>query len=97
METYRVLVRPLVTEKTNLGPQDGKYTFVVNKHASKDQIKAAVEDQFNVTVISVNTANFRGKSKSRNLRIKGKRPDWKKAVVTLASGDTIAELYEDLG
>ncbi|HDS30017.1 MAG TPA: 50S ribosomal protein L23 [Firmicutes bacterium] len=97
METYRILVRPLVTEKSNLGPQDGKYTFVVNRNATKDQIKRAVEERFKVNVVTVNTANFEGKSKSRGYRSKGKKPDWKKAIVTLAKGETIPELYEDLG
>ena len=97
METYRILVRPLVTEKSNVGPQDGKYTFIVDKRASKEQIKRAVEDRFKVKVIDVNTTNYRGKKKSRDWRSRGKRSDWKKAYVTLARGETIAELYEDLG
>lgn len=97
METYRILVKPLVTEKSNLGPKDGKYTFIVDVHASKDQIKRAIETRFKVTVNEVNTMNFKGKEKGRGGRIKGKRSDWKKAVVTLKAGDTIAELYEDLG
>jgi len=97
METYRILIKPLVTEKSNLGPQDQQYTFVVDKRASKHEIKRAVEERFKVTVVSVNTANFYGKVKGRGYRSKGKRPDWKKAYVKLAKGDTIAELYEDLG
>ncbi len=97
METYRVLIRPLVTEKSNLGPMDGKYTFVVDKRATKEDIKKAVEEQFKVRVIEVNTARYLGKIKSRNWRSSGKKPDWKKAYVTLAKGDTIPELYEDLG
>jgi len=97
METYRVLVRPLVTEKSNFGPQEGTYTFVVDKRASKLQIKRAVEDRFEVTVVSVNTANYRGKTKSRGQRSHGKKSDWKKAFVTLKQGDVIPELYEDLG
>lgn len=97
METYRILVKPLVTEKSNLGPMDGKYTFIVDKRASKSQIKRAVEERFNVKVVSVNTANFSGKSTSRGWRSNIKRPNWKKAYVTLAAGDTIPELYEDLG
>ena len=97
METYRVLVRPLITEKTNLGPQDGKYTFAVDKRSTKEDIKKAVEERFKVTVVGVNTSRFKGKAKGRNMRMKGKRPDWKKAVVTLSKGDTIPELYEDLG
>ena len=97
METYRILVKPLVTEKSNFGPQDGKYTFVVDKRATKEQIKRAIEERFSVKVTDVNTAGFRGKSKGRGWRSKGKRADWKKAYVTLAKGDTIPELYEDLG
>ena len=95
METYRVLIRPLITEKTNVGPQDGKYTFAVDKRSTKDDIKKAVEERFKVTVLSVNTSNFKGKIKGRGWRSKGKRPDWKKAIVTLSKGDTIPELYED--
>jgi large subunit ribosomal protein L23 len=97
METYRILVRPLVTEKSNFGPMDGKYTFVVDKRATKEQIKRAVEERFSVTVLDVNTANFKGKRKGRNFRMMGRTPDWKKAVVTLKKGDTIPELYEDFG
>jgi len=97
METYRILVKPLVTEKSNFGPIDGKYTFVVDKRATKAQIKRAVEERFEVTVLEVNTANYKGKKKAHNVRVAGKRPDWKKAIVTLQSGDTIPELYEDLG
>lgn len=97
METYRVLIKPLVTEKSNLGPQDRKYTFKVAINATKEDIKRAITEQFGVKVVSVNTAKFSGKSKSRNFRSKGKRANWKKAYVTLAPGETIAELYEDLG
>ena len=97
METYRVLVRPLVTEKSNLGPQEGTYTFVVDKRATKEDIKNAVAKRFNVTVIDVNTAIFKGKSKGRGFRSHGTRPNWKKAYVTLKKGDVIPELYEDLG
>ncbi len=97
METYRILVRPLVTEKSNFGPMDGKYSFVVDKRATKAQIKRAVEERFEVTVIDVNTANYKGKRKTKNVRVAGRRPDWKKAIVTLQKGDTIPELYEDLG
>jgi len=97
MDTYRILVRPLVTEKSNLGPREGKYTFIVALRATKDQIKRAVEEQFKVRVAEVNTAKFKGKIRGRGWRSKGKTPDWKKAYVTLVAGDTIPELYEDLG
>jgi large subunit ribosomal protein L23 len=97
MDIFRVLVRPLVTEKSNLGPQGGKYTFVVDKRATKEDIKQAVEMRFKVNVIDVNTAIFRGKERSRGWRSKGRKPNWKKAFVTLKKGETIIELYEDLG
>ncbi len=97
METYRVLVRPLITEKSNFGPQDNHYTFMVDKRATKQDIKRAVEERFKVRVVNVNTAAYRGKIKGRGWRAKGQRSDWKKAIVTLAKGDTIPELYEDLG
>ena len=97
MENYRVLLKPLVTEKSNLGPQHGKYTFIVDPRATKKDIKRAVEERFKVKVIDVNITNYLGKEKGRGGRTKGKRSDWKKAYVTLAKGNTIAELYEDLG
>jgi len=97
MEIHRVLIRPLVTEKSNMGPQQGKYTFKVDRRATKEEIKRAVEQRFKVTVVAVNTANVRGKERRRGWRSRGKRPDWKKAYVTLAPGQHIAELYEDLG
>jgi large subunit ribosomal protein L23 len=97
METYRTLIKPMVTEKSNLGPQNRKYTFVVSTSATKADIKHAVEDRFKVTVTDVNTSNFAGKSKSRGWRSKGRKPNWKKAVVTVAKDQTIVELYEDLG
>jgi large subunit ribosomal protein L23 len=97
MQTHRVLVRPLVTEKSNFGPQRGKYTFIVAKHATKDDIKKAVEAQFKVKVVDVNTIRYEGKEKGKGGKAKGHRPDWKKAFVTLAKGETIVELYEDLG
>ena len=97
METYRVLLQPLVTEKSNLGPQRRQYTFMVHKHATKGDVKHAVEERFKVKVTGVNTARFEGKEKGHRGAIKGKRPDWKKAYVTLAKGETIVELYEDLG
>jgi large subunit ribosomal protein L23 len=97
MDISRVLVRPLVTEKSNLGPQGGKYTFVVDKRATKEDIKQAVEMRFKVNVIDVNTAIFQGKERSRGWRNKGRKPNWKKAFVTLKKGETIIELYEDLG
>ncbi len=88
-----ILVKPILTEK-NLKQQEtkGKYSFVVYKDANKIEIKQAVQKKFDVTVDSVRTATVKGKSKKMNTRrgiTHGKRSDWKKAIVTLRSGDSI--------
>jgi large subunit ribosomal protein L23 len=67
---------------------ENKYVFEVDRRADKPQIKRAVETMFKVTVADVRTMNYRGKIKTMG-RFSGKRPDWKKAVVTLAEGNTI--------
>jgi large subunit ribosomal protein L23 len=84
-----VIKRPIITEKTtSLGAQN-KYVFMVAKWATKPQIKKAVEHFFGVKVEKVNTLTQRGKR--RRLRFgMGKKPDWKKAIVTLREGDTIS-------
>lgn len=88
-----VVVRPLITEKaTRLGGEN-KYAFEVQRQANKIQIKEAVEKGFEVKVVSVNVMIMKGKRhRVRGNRIKH-RPDWKKAVVTLAEGDKL-ELFE---
>lgn len=90
---YDVIVRPIVTEKsTDLLDRTGKYSFVVAKDANKVEIARAVEKLFNVRVRDVRTMQYRGKER-RVGRIIGRRPAWKKAVVTLREGDTI-EIFE---
>ena len=90
-----VLRRPLITEKgTRLGSEN-KYVFEVNRGSNKPQIKQAVEKAFDVNVLHVNVINVRGKSKIRRGRRTTRRPDWRKAVVTLAPDDKI-ELFEGL-
>ncbi len=90
---HEVLVRPILTEKMlKLQEKAGKYSFVVDPDSNKIEIKRAVEKKFDVTVDSVKTVNVKGKSKQMNIRrgiTKGKRADWKKAIVTLHSGDSI--------
>jgi large subunit ribosomal protein L23 len=83
-----VIKRPIITERaTALGSQN-KYVFMVARWANKLQIKRAVEHFFGVKVVKVNTLIQHGKR--RRLRYKvGRRPDWKKAIVTLREGDTI--------
>lgn len=83
-----VLNRPLISEKSVEMMEHNKYCFKVDKRANKIQISKAVEEIFDVTVLSVNTSNYRGK-KRRMGAFEGKKADWKKAIVTLKEGDSI--------
>ena len=87
-----VLIRPLITEKTNTGMQDNKYTFIVPLNANKVEIRQAVETVFKVKVLDVNTIRVMGKIK-RMGKNSGKRPDVKKAIVKVAPGQRI-EFFE---
>ena len=80
--------RPLVTEKATRLLEDNKYTFEVSPQATKPQIKAAIESLFEVKVVRVNTLNPAHKSR-RVGRFMGNRPQYKRAIVTLAPGDSI--------
>ena len=82
MIAEEVIIAPVVTEKSNDEIQMGKYTFKVNKKATKVDIKRAVEKLFEVKVLSVNTMTIKGKEK-RVGRSVGKTSDWKKAIVTI--------------
>jgi large subunit ribosomal protein L23 len=86
---YETIVRPLITEKSSAAYQDrSEYTFEVHPDASKPQIRAAIEELFGVKVRGVWTSNHRGKLK-RVGKTAGRRPNWKKAIVKLAPGDSI--------
>lgn len=86
---YETLKRPLLTEKSLIERDNhNRYGFVVAKNASKGEIKTAVEKLFNVTVVKINTISVTGKT-HRMGRFEGKRPDYKKAFVTLKEGDKI--------
>ena len=88
-----VVKRPLITEKAERGREtDQQYAFEVHREATKIQVKNAVEKLFGVHVTAVRTAIARGKNKrvGRNM---GRRPNWKKAIVTLREGETIS-LFE---
>jgi large subunit ribosomal protein L23 len=87
-EITSIIQEPVISEQSTVMAEDGKYVFVVNKKANKIEIKQAVERLFNVKVDKVNTVNMMGKRKRRRFKI-GKRPDWKKAVVTLVQGEKI--------
>ena len=89
-----VIDRPVVSEKSYALLEDNVYTFEVHPSASKPEIKDAVESIFGVDVVKVNTLNRKGKRmRNRRNNTWGKRPDRKRALVTLADGDSI-ELFE---
>jgi large subunit ribosomal protein L23 len=92
---YDVILAPVVTEKTNEQAESGNtYTFIVDGDANKIEIGKAVEQIFNVRVTNVNTINRKGKRKrNRRSGTFGKRPDTKRAVITLAGEDRI-DLFE---
>jgi large subunit ribosomal protein L23 len=85
---FDLLLRPVVTEKSTLGVENNQVTFRVMLDATKPEIKEAVESVFGVKVNAVNTLRQQGKVK-RFRGVVGKRPDYKKAIVTLAEGETI--------
>ena len=87
-----VILRPIVSEKSYAGLEAGSYTVLVDPRANKTEIKEAIQAIWDVRVTSVNTLNRPGKTKRRGYT-KGKRPDQKRAIVTLAEGDSI-EIFE---
>lgn len=92
MQLYQILRRPLITEKFTALQVQGKYAFEVAREANKPQIKQAVEEAFKVKVTAVNVMNLMGKRRKLGRRILPTHP-WKKAIVTLKSGDKI-EFFE---
>lgn len=99
MNSYDLIRRPIITEKSmetyfdRQGNEIKKYTFEVPQSANKVEIKKAVEEVFGVTVAKVNTMNIMGKMK-RMGRYEGRRPSWKKAIVTLAKDSKTIEFFE---
>jgi len=89
LNPYYVVKGPVITEESTLQQGGNKYAFRVDPKANKKQIREAIEEMFDVEVIQVNTMNYSGKRVFRFRGVTGKKPDWKKAVVTLAEGDTI--------
>jgi large subunit ribosomal protein L23 len=96
MRLSEVLIKPILTEKANAQQEKlRRYAFKVNRRANKLEIKKAVEGFYGVTVIDVNTAVIPGKSKTRFTKagyVKGQKPAYKKALVTVSEGETI-DLY----
>ena len=83
-----IIIKPIITEKSNMDMQEGKYTFKVAKKATKVEIRNAVEKLFDVKVLNVNTMTVKGKAKRGGVH-RGMTSDWKKAIVTIdtAAGD----------
>ena len=86
---FDIIIAPVVTEKCNALIQEKKYTFRVAPDAGRIEIGKAVEELFKVKVKSVNVMNYQGKKKRAGRSLKeGRRPDWKRAIVTLAEGSS---------
>lgn len=93
-DAAQVLLKPIVSEKSYALMEDGVYVFVVAPDATRIDVRQAVEQAFGVRVAKVNTLNRKGKvRRNRRTNTVGKRPDTKRAVVTLAKGDRI-DLFE---
>ncbi|MDP8232592.1 MAG: 50S ribosomal protein L23 [Candidatus Zophobacter franzmannii] len=86
-----IIIAPIITEKTGqMKESDNRYTFKVSINANKIEIRRVIEQIFNVKVVAVNTIRYKGKPK-RLGRYEGFKPDWKKAIVTLAEGQSIPD------
>ena len=102
METYEVLIRPVISEKSTELSGANKYTFQVSSRANKIEIRRAVEDRYQVRVASVRTITMPAKEKGAgyigvNKRRRGHNSPWKKAIVTLAAGERMREdFYGDV-
>ncbi|MCY4554343.1 MAG: 50S ribosomal protein L23 [Candidatus Poribacteria bacterium] len=91
---YQIILQPLITEKSTILREDNKYAFVVDRNATKRQIRRAAEELFDLEgdILKVRTMRVRGKPKGKMLRYqRGRKPHWKKAIITLREGATIQE------
>ena len=95
MTAQDIIIKPIITEKSSVAMAEGKYTFRVANSASKTAVKKAVEELFNVKVISVNTVSMPGKEKRMGVH-SGKTPDWKKAIVKIDTNPS-EETYLEKG
>ncbi len=99
MEAEKIIIKPLLTEKSYAGIQNKVYTFVVSKNAGKVEIKKAVEKLFDVKVDKVNTSVVKGHKKTQNTkagRTVGKTSDFKKAIVTLKADSKSIAFFDSL-
>ena len=95
MNSYDIIIRPVLSEKSFDGIANKRYTFIVAPQANKTEIKKAVEEVFGVKVAKVNTVNYEGKMKRRGAT-QGRRSGYKKAIVTLTPDSKSIEYFESL-
>ena len=95
MNSYDIIRKPVITEKSMAAMSENKYTFIVHMNANKVQIKKAVEEVFGVKVEKVQTVRTMGKTKRVGVHV-GKRADQKKAIVTLAKDSKGIEFFEGM-
>ena len=93
---YDIIIRPIITEQSMEDLDMKKYAFEVAKDANKIEIKKAIEEIFDVTVIKVNTINVMGKEKRQGAYPSGKTASWKKAIVKLSEDSKNIELFEGM-
>ena len=93
---YDIIKRPIITEQSMAETEAKKYTFEVAKDANKIEIAKAVEEIFGVKVAKVNTLNMQGKEKHNGRYPAGRRPSWKKAMVTLTEHSKTIEFFEGM-
>ena len=99
MKLSEVLIKPIITEKANSQQETlRRYAFKVDRKSNKLEIKKAIEEFYGITVVDVNTTTVPAKKRQRNTKsglLKGQKPGYKKAMVTVAEGDTI-DLYANI-
>ena len=91
-DIYQIILQPLITEKSTILRESNKYAFVVDRKATKPQIRQAAEELFDIQgdILKIHTMRVRGKPKGKMLRYqRGRKPHWKKAIITLREGATI--------
>ena len=93
---YDIIIKPVITEQSMEATEEKKYVFQVANDANKIEIKKAIEEIFDVTVIKVTTINVNGKAKRTGAYPMGKTASWKKAVVKLSADSKNIELFEGM-
>lgn len=95
-KAYDIILRPIITEQSMESIENKRYVFEVAKDANKIEIRKAIEEIFGVKVRKVNTLNMTGKEKRTGAHPKGRRKNWKKAMVQLTPGSKTIEFFEGM-